>query len=343
MSAFSLHPSSLRNASGFLGHLLHHADRRRAGPVRGALHRGSSRAGWDDCLRRTGDFYALGGALALVLLAAGLAASFFHLGRPERSWRAVAMWRTSWLSREVIVLPVFMAVIAAWSAAHFYGAGGTLAVGALGIVLCFALFVCTGMIYACIRFLQEWATPLTVVNYTLLGCACGFTAGAAYAAVAGDGTRAVLLGWCAVVLTLVGVRRRGAPRSSATPGCGRDRACRPRSGSAHPRIEQKSQGFMGGSFNTREFFHGRTPARRARREVDVPGARFSRAGGAAARGARQGLAARRWRSRFWCSTRGSSRSGGFSSPRRTTRRTSTTRSFREGSRSPWCAALRKAS
>jgi sulfite dehydrogenase (quinone) subunit SoeC len=25
----------------------------------------------------------------------------------------------------------------------------------------------------------------------------------------------------------------------------------------HPRIEQKSQGFMGGSFNTREFFHGK--------------------------------------------------------------------------------------
>jgi DMSO reductase anchor subunit len=27
----------------------------------------------------------------------------------------------------------------------------------------------------------------------------------------------------------------------------------------HPRIVQTSQGFMGGSFNTREFFHGKTP------------------------------------------------------------------------------------
>ena len=26
----------------------------------------------------------------------------------------------------------------------------------------------------------------------------------------------------------------------------------------HPRITQKAQGFLGGSFNTREFFHGRT-------------------------------------------------------------------------------------
>src|SRR5262249_16324827 len=30
-------------------------------------------------------------------------------------------------------------------------------------------------------------------------------------------------------------------------------------GIGHPRIEQKSQGFTGGSFNTREFFHGRAP------------------------------------------------------------------------------------
>jgi DMSO reductase anchor subunit len=30
-------------------------------------------------------------------------------------------------------------------------------------------------------------------------------------------------------------------------------------GVRHPRIVQKSQGAMGGSFNTREFFHGRSP------------------------------------------------------------------------------------
>ena len=41
-------------------------------------------------------------------------------------------------------------------------------IGAVNTLLAFALFVCTGMIYACIKFLQEWATPLTVVNYILL-------------------------------------------------------------------------------------------------------------------------------------------------------------------------------
>ena len=44
------------------------------------------------------------------------------------------------------------------------------------------------------------------------------------------------------------------------------RGCKPKStlqtaiGVKHPRIVQKSQGFMGGSFNTREFFHGASDA-----------------------------------------------------------------------------------
>ena len=51
-------------------------------------------------------FYGYGSALALSLLVGGLIASFFHLGRPERAWRSATQWRTSWLSREVIVLPL---------------------------------------------------------------------------------------------------------------------------------------------------------------------------------------------------------------------------------------------
>ena len=132
-------------------------------------------------------FYALGSLLALVLLMAGLASSFFHLGRPERAWRSASQWRTSWMSREVIVLPVFMGAVAVWGLMHYIGWNPvlltvrdtfeidlSLVTGAVASVLCFALFLCTGMIYACIRMLQEWATPLTVINYTLFGGASGF-------------------------------------------------------------------------------------------------------------------------------------------------------------------------
>jgi Fe-S-cluster-containing dehydrogenase component len=40
----------------------------------------------------------VGGGLAV----AGLLASTFHLGHPERAWRALSQWRSSWLSREGI-------------------------------------------------------------------------------------------------------------------------------------------------------------------------------------------------------------------------------------------------
>ena len=119
-------------------------------------------------------FFVAGSTLSLALLALGLVASFFHLGRPERAWRAASMWRTSWLSREVIVLPAFMAAVAAYGAAHHLGSGVTLLAGFAGLAACLGLFVCTGMIYACLKFLQEWASPFTLVNFALMGLASGF-------------------------------------------------------------------------------------------------------------------------------------------------------------------------
>ena len=118
-------------------------------------------------------FYGIGAIIALVFLIGGLIASFFHLGRPERAWRAAAKWRTSWLSREVIVLPILMFFIFVYGVMHYFGWDSTLftsetgaklqltlIVGAFGTVATFGLFICTGMIYACLKFLQEWHSPL---------------------------------------------------------------------------------------------------------------------------------------------------------------------------------------
>src|SRR5262245_66232757 len=41
-------------------------------------------------------------AVAVLLATCGLASSAFHLGRPERAWRAFSQWRSSWLSREAV-------------------------------------------------------------------------------------------------------------------------------------------------------------------------------------------------------------------------------------------------
>ena len=212
-------------------------------------------------------FYALGSLVALVLLVGGLISSFFHLGRPERAWRSAAMWRTSWLSREVIVLPAFIGIVAVWGLIHYMGWNpvlftfGTsieidlsLLVGAVATLMCFTLYLCTGMIYACIKQLQEWATPLTVINYILLGGASGFMLATAFAASQDSGMTWFFGGW-AVILTLLAFVSRSASlfrnarikhKSSVQTAIG----------IRHSHIEQKAQGAMAGSFNTREYFHG---------------------------------------------------------------------------------------
>lgn len=212
-------------------------------------------------------FYALGSLLALVFLVAGLFASLFHLGHPERAWRSAARWRTSWLSREVVVLPAFIGMTALYGLIHFMDLNPvlftvrdtfvvdlSLLVGAVNTVLAFTLFLCTGMIYACIKFLQEWASPFTVVNYTLLGSASGFTLATAFAAPQGSGLTEFYAGW-AIILTLAALLTRASSLIRNTRIKHKSTTATA-VGIRHARIEQKSQGFMTGSFNTREFFHG---------------------------------------------------------------------------------------
>ncbi len=192
-----------------------------------------------------------GAAVSVLLTGLGLVASFFHLGHPERAWRAAAMWRTSWLSREVIVLPAFGAAVFAWGAMHALGLPGTLAVGIVAALLCAALFVCTGMVYASVRFMAEWASPLTPLNYTLLGCASGTTLAAALLADARFGVAALLLTLAALAGRAAALLRnaRLVPRSTLASAIG----------IKHPAIRQRAMGFTGGSYNTREFFHRRAP------------------------------------------------------------------------------------
>jgi sulfite dehydrogenase (quinone) subunit SoeC len=202
-------------------------------------------------------FFVLDAALVVVLGGLGLLASFFHLGHPERAWRAIAMWRTSWLSRECLALPVFLGCAFAYGVAHWLGSPWSLAIGALGVLASAALFVCTSMIYACLRFLQEWATPLTMVNFVLLGCASGFTFATASAAWF-DPSLVPALAACACVLTLAGCASRVASLV-------RNAGLRPTStvqsatGIKSAKVVQKSRGFTAGAFNLREFFHGQTP------------------------------------------------------------------------------------
>ncbi len=125
-------------------------------------------------------------ALALVMITAGLLSSLAHLGKPQRAWRAMSQWRSSWLSREgvmalltyvpalalgALLLPSLIAPTAA--AAPLHG-------NALGIAACVAAIagatltvVCTAMIYASLKPIPAWRQVLVVPAYLLFASLCG--------------------------------------------------------------------------------------------------------------------------------------------------------------------------
>ncbi len=192
--------------------------------------------------------------IAEAMLLVGLGASFGHLGRPERAWRAVLMWRTSWLSREVIVLPAFIGIVALWWLALHNGIDGLL-LPVAAIAVAALLWYCTAMIYACLRFVEEWAQPLTPVNFTLLGLSSGLILASALAAVLGEAQLLQATGPAALAVTaLAWITRSMALRRNAL--LKHKSTLQSATGIAAPRLVQKSMGMSAGSFNTREFFHG---------------------------------------------------------------------------------------
>jgi len=215
------------------------------------------------------NFYGIGAVISLLLLGGGLISSFFHLGHPERAWRAATMWRTSWLSREALALPLMIAAVFFYGAIHLGGYDSiaythgdiklsvSLFAGIFGVFATFTLFICTAMIYACIKFLQEWSSPLTVINYILFGTASGFALATALASYFGLTEHTLFLGNWAIILTVLVFLTRSASlyRNSRIKF---KSSVQSAIGIRHNKIVQKSQGAMGGSFNTREYFHGKT-------------------------------------------------------------------------------------
>ena len=113
--------------------------------------------------------------LSVGLLFVGLISAFFHLGRPSRAWRSASQWRTSWLSREIIVMPAMLGI------ATLHGLQAVVpalqpydtVLAIVGCLVALLMWLCTGMIYGCLKFLQEWATPLTPLSFAIFGLTSG--------------------------------------------------------------------------------------------------------------------------------------------------------------------------
>lgn len=112
----------------------------------------------------------------LVLVTIGLLSSTFHLGRPERAWRAMSQWRSSWLSREgvlaLLTYPAALIFTAGWVWSAIPPAVMSLAAVST-LVLSLATVLSTGMIYASLKTIPRWHNGWVVPVYLALSIASG--------------------------------------------------------------------------------------------------------------------------------------------------------------------------
>ena len=113
--------------------------------------------------------------LALGAVTAGLLSSTLHLGHPERAWRALSQWRSSWLSREGVAALVTYLPVLAFGAAWIAGGGAAwIGVGGALTALCAALTVaCTAYIYRSLKPIPRWCNGWVVPNYLALSAMTG--------------------------------------------------------------------------------------------------------------------------------------------------------------------------
>jgi DMSO reductase anchor subunit len=115
-------------------------------------------------------------ATGLSLVTFGLIASTFHLGRPERAWRAFSEWRSSWLSREGLAsLATYVpacALALLWSGL-LPQAGGIAPLAIATLLMCLLTIYCTAKIYSSLLTIRQWRHPLVEAGYLLWALATG--------------------------------------------------------------------------------------------------------------------------------------------------------------------------
>jgi len=124
------------------------------------------------------------GIAAVVSLAVGtlaLASATLHLGRPAYAYRALRMWRRSWMSREVLLFGAFSNVAAAYALMLWFQLPGSAVVGGITALLGVAGVTASASIYR-VPARPAWNTPYTVLHFNLTAGILGPLVAAAAAA-----------------------------------------------------------------------------------------------------------------------------------------------------------------
>jgi len=124
-------------------------------------------------------FLVLSGWAALIgwgigygLTLAGLAASTFHLGNPQRALLAFRQWRSSWLSREAWAAVLALLALAPCALSDWLGFDWPMVLRLLAAALAIGTVFATSMIYATIRAVprwNHWTTPILFLAFALSG------------------------------------------------------------------------------------------------------------------------------------------------------------------------------
>jgi len=104
--------------------------------------------------------------ISLTLGGLALGASTLHLGRPIHAYRALRMWKRSWLSREVLLFGVFSNVAFVYAALLWLNLPGSRVVGAVTVLAGVAGLTASACIYL-VRPRPAWRSKHTLCEFYL--------------------------------------------------------------------------------------------------------------------------------------------------------------------------------
>lgn len=110
--------------------------------------------------------------VSLILGGVALASSTSHLGRPLHAYRALKMWRRSWLSREVLLFGCFSAMAGLYAGSIWTGLTISRQLGGATAILGAAGITASAFIYL-VPARPSWNTNFTVTDFFLTSALLG--------------------------------------------------------------------------------------------------------------------------------------------------------------------------
>jgi formate-dependent nitrite reductase membrane component NrfD len=147
-------------------------------------------------------------SLSLAAIALSGVVHLAFLGHPERAWKMIKRPSSSWISRGLWAIMIFLPTAALYLAGA-YGAWSTR--GAFGIIMLVisvmamgGIFLYKGFVYAVSRAVALWHSPLLPVSYIAVGVRGGAAAGlVALAFISGPAGHPVQTWWVAATCATI--------------------------------------------------------------------------------------------------------------------------------------------